>query len=277
MDSQLTAATQRLAHGIQALTDQDLGREWTWADYEGEGLRFAGLVAYGYLRELAAVIGAERTPPTIAQRILAQYNAAYRDLQAMLIGVDDTLAEQAPAEGEWPVREVLGHIVDADAGFFVTVLSNLTRHRTGMWDGERATETEYNDLLGPEEIFMAALNQPLSGLMAYHSDLHARILSHLVDITNDEVALPARYWETQIYQLRFRLQRFDAHQRQHTIQIEKTLAALGRMPTEGSRLARLLYAALADVEAQLIGAPNINPAARTEAVEAIMELAEQVK
>ncbi len=54
--------------------------------------------------------------------------------------------------------------------------------------------------------------------------------------------------------LRFRLHRFESHLRQHTIQIDKTLAAIGRAPTEVQRLNRLIYTALADAESQLIGA-----------------------
>jgi hypothetical protein len=41
---------------------------------------------------------------------------------------------------------------------------------------------------------------------------------------------------------------------QHTVQIDKTLAAIGQAPSESKRLARYLYAALADVDACLFGA-----------------------
>jgi hypothetical protein len=41
--------------------------------------------------------------------------------------------------------------------------------------------------------------------------------------------------------------------RQHTIQIEKTLHAIGHVRSENQRLLRLIFAALAQVEGALIG------------------------
>jgi hypothetical protein len=65
--------------------------------------------------------------------------------------------------------------------------------------------------------------------------------------------------------------------RQHSIQIENTLVGIGRPPTEGSRIARLLYSGLAELEGFLIGAPETAIAARAEAALTINELASEVK
>jgi hypothetical protein len=48
--------------------------------------------------------------------------------------------------------------------------------------------------------------------------------------------------------VRFRLHRFAAHLIEHTIQCEKTLAALDWRPTEGRRIARQLAALLGEIE-----------------------------
>jgi hypothetical protein len=53
-------------------------------------------------------------PLTVAQRILGQYHTACRDLQAALLGVTDEAAAQAPAEGEWSLRQALAHIIQID-------------------------------------------------------------------------------------------------------------------------------------------------------------------
>jgi hypothetical protein len=277
-DTDLAASVERLAEIMHTATDDALGRPWAWGDYDGEGVRFTALVAYGQLRELAALAAAERIggrAPSLAQRLLGDYHAAFVDLQALLIGLDEATAERAPAKDEWPVREALGHIVDADAGFYAMVRTNIERHRAGTWNGERAGEDDYIRILGPEADFIAALGQPLAGLRAFHAQLHTRILADLADISDAECGLPAKFWEGTSFPVRYRLQRFDAHVRQHTIQIEKTLEAIGRPPTEGSRLARLLYAALAAVEAGLIGAPEAALGARAEAAGTIADLADQ--
>ena len=48
--------------------------------------------------------------------------------------------------------------------------------------------------------------------------------------------------------VRFRLHRFAAHLIEHTVQCEKTLAALGWPPTEGRRIVRRLAALLGEIE-----------------------------
>ena len=57
--------------------------------------------------------------------------------------------------------------------------------------------------------------------------------------------------------IEFRLHRFDAHLRQHTIQVEKTLLAVLGFPSEAKQLVRIVCAALADVEGILIGAETM--------------------
>jgi len=58
---------------------------------------------------------------------------------------------------------------------------------------------------------------------------------------------PAGFWDG-VKPIRFRLHRFEAHYVQHTIQIDKTLEAIGRAPTEARRLVRVLYRDLVAVE-----------------------------
>jgi hypothetical protein len=281
LDSGLSQSVAQLARVLHAASDETLGRAWAWGDYAEEGVRFTAFVAAGHLRELAAVVASERVAvgraPTIAQRILAQYHQSYRDLQGLLIGIDRETAEQAPAEGEWPLRLVLQHIVEADAGFAVVVRVNLERHRNGIWDDEPLVDADYDAILGSEDAFRAQLDGPFAQLVAYHAQIHAQILADLDDISDTETLLPARFWEQATLPIRFRLQRFEAHMRQHSIQAEKTLAGIGRAPTEGRLLARLLYASLADLEGQLLGAPDLAVAQRAEASQMIAQLAAQAE
>src|SRR5258708_685683 len=99
-----TPENQALAHAVVSLagrvaawTDADLERPWEWKAYD-EGVRYALFRTMEELRELAATTSATRAgsgpPLTTAQRVLGQYHVAYRDLQAVLIGVDDALGDQ---------------------------------------------------------------------------------------------------------------------------------------------------------------------------------------
>ena len=52
------------------------------------------------------------------------------------------------------------------------------------------------------------------------------------------------------------MHRYVAHLSQHTIQVEKTLAAIGQAPTEARLLVQDLYRALGTAEGALLGAAD---------------------
>lgn len=267
-ETQLHSAVDQLAQLAQRIADPDLDRDWAWGAYDEEGIRFAFFRTYEELRELAALTAtvrqAEGRGATTAQRILAQYHAAFRDLEAALLGLDDEAGNQAPAEGEWSVRETVAHIAGADAGFYGAVSFALARARGGLPVAEIPDEA-WDDLLGhDEETFTAVMDAPLAGIRDYHAAIHRRVLDEFAGITEEELSTPSMYWEGYALGLRFRLHRFDSHLRQHTVQVDKTLEAIGRGPNEAARLLRLIYAALAEAEGVCIGAWNVGAERRRE-------------
>jgi hypothetical protein len=277
-EESLFRAVERFASKLQSVPDADLERKWTWGAYD-EGIRFAFFRSYEELRELAVKVAAERAVagPQIssAQRILAQYHLAFRDLQAALLGIGEDAAGQAPAEGEWSLKQVVAHIVDADSGFLVGVKYALDRNRRGEAPAVPSEET-WVSVLGEEGPFQAVLEGPLAGIQAYHNELHQRVLREFSGISEDELNAPALYWEGYELPLRFRLHRFDSHLRQHTIQIDKTLAGIGHPPNEAKRLLRLIYAALAEVEGLTIGAREAGSALVPDAAKTIAARADEI-
>ena len=70
------------------MSDAEMGKPWAWRMYDEEGLRFALLMTHHELRDLAVRLAAARDrAPSQAQRILAQYHQAYRDMTAVLATV----------------------------------------------------------------------------------------------------------------------------------------------------------------------------------------------
>ena len=253
LDLSLFDAVDNFTKAALAQTDPDLERPWAWGVFDSEDVRFAYFRTYEELRTLAVRTSAERdinrTAPTSARRILAQFHAAYRDLQAVLLRVDTATAERSPAEGEWSVRQALGHMVRADARFLAAVRHALDHHRAGDWNPGPIPPEVYPAVIGLVETeFDAILSGPLDKIQAYHAALHARILLDLDDITEEELELPVIYRENRPTPLRFRLHRFDSHLRQHIVQVEKTLAVVGQPQDEIHRLLRLIYAGLAEAE-----------------------------
>jgi hypothetical protein len=273
----LVLAVKRFASLVQGVPDSDLDREWAWGAYDEEGVRFAFFRTYEELCELATRTATMRSAPSTAQRILAQYHLAYRDLQAALLGVGEGTVGRAPAEGEWSVHKVVAHIVGAELGFFVAVKYALDRQRSGDGRPAEIPDEAWDTISGLDEAaFQALVEGPYANLESYYGTLHDRVVREFADIDDEELAAPSVYWEGNEMSLRFRLHRFDSHLRQHTIQVDKTLEAIGCAPNEARRLLRLVYGALADAEGATIGAWDVGRELKRAAAETITARTDEV-
>jgi DinB family protein len=273
--SSVTQAVEALVRRTVTLSDADIGREWKWGVYDEEGLRFALLMTHHELRDLAVRLAALRPARTQAQAILAQYHQAYRDLTAVLAAVRTEDLDRAPAQGEWPVREVCDHMLGAEYGFLRVCRIALERHRAGK-AGE-PTEDEWKAASAPYMAARDAATKPLAsaGIEAIRNaffDIHVRNLRELGDITDAEIDLESFFWDSAM-PIRFRLHRFEEHLRQHAIQLDKTLVGIGRSPTEAQRLVRNIYNALADVESESASADDLRAAAAATIIDRATALA----
>jgi uncharacterized damage-inducible protein DinB len=242
----VTQAVESLVRATVDLSDADMDRTWVWREYDEEGLRFVLLLAQHELRDLAVRLAAMRpAPPSQAQRILGQYHHAYRDLTGALAGVRDEDVDRVPREGEWPLREVIQHMLGAEHGFLGTV-------QYARDPGRPADEEEAGDRWPTwrKEHGYAAPDSLPGGIADVRSamfEIHRRVLRELDDLRDEELEEPAGFWDG-LKPIRFRLHRFEAHMIQHTIQVDKTLEWIGHAPTEARRLVRVLYRDLAAVE-----------------------------
>jgi hypothetical protein len=269
----LTTAVETFARTGVKYSDAGLENDWKWGDYD-EGVRFAFFLTYQELRELAAQTAIQRAidGPAItwAQRILAQHHAAYRDLCGMLVGVGEDEIDRVPFPEEWPLRVVLGHIIDAEQGFLDVIRYALERHRSG--DGRPLEMPEEDDVEDEIDYSVGTLEQILTN----YDTLHFQILHELASISDDELHMPSFFWESNPMEIRFRLHRFDAHLRQHTIQVEKTLEGIGRQSREAERLVRMIYGALGEAEGAVIGTQETNAEQWRKAAEGILKRAAEV-
>ncbi len=246
-------AVEQLVRATVGLSDTDMGRPWAWGRYDEEGLRFALLMAHHELRDLAVRLAASRVAqPTQASRILTQYHEAYRDVTAVLGCARSEDLDRAPAEGEWPAREVCAHMLGAEYGFRSVCALALARLRAG--NATEPSDDEWNGFNRPHAAERSAAIESLAaatidGIRATFATTHGLVLQGLVDIRDEELDAPAWFWDGAM-PLRFRLHRFEEHLRQHTIQLDKTLVGIGRPPTEAHRLIRNVYNALAAVESE---------------------------
>ena len=267
-DTTLTHAVEGFADLMLPLSEKDLEREWIWKDHDEEGIRFAFFVTLQELWHLAVTLAGIRAKPTPAQHILSQYHAAYVDLQAAILGLSDEDAERAPSQGEWPVQKVYAHILSTELNFTITVRYALEGHRAGHWTPQKFSDPDADRLAGiSDNEYLALIKSPLHKMAAYHWELHHVIIDEFSTITEQELDLPSAYWEETRFPIRHRLHRYEAHFAQHTVQIDKTLDAIGQAPTESKRLLRRIFAALAETEGMMIGAKKMdNTAIRATAL-----------
>lgn len=258
----LEGAVETLALAAVSLTDEQLNDDWAWRMYDEEGRRFALLQAAMELRSLAIEVEEQRAGngPTMtpSYRIAAQHQIAFRDMQGRIVGLADEYLDQAPSEGEWPVRNTIGHMMEVENAFTVAILAALRGTLNGVADADikqafddAAVAFGYPDPAVPTGGTRAVL--------AKFEALHRRVVGDLIVLTADDLATPSRFWEDERFPVRFRMHRYLAHLSQHTIQVEETLAAIGQAPTEARRLAQDLYRALGTAEGALLGAADTLP------------------
>lgn len=276
----LAAAVSYLADRTHHLNDVDLEQPYSWRAHQ-EGVRFAMLGTYHELRELAVSLAAERQrqgrPLTRTQLALGQYNSAYRDLDAVLIGVTDEMYDREPAPNEWPLRYVLGHTVATERTFFTLVHYGRARQHNEQDLPAELPDGEADRVVIPIETLREMMdNEPMDKMRAFHAGLRERALTEFADMSDAELDGISVWWEGEPYSLEYRIHRFDAHLRQHTIQAEKTLEMLGTPVNEAKRLLWLIYNALAEVENMTIGAADIGREERESLAMQICTRADEV-
>jgi hypothetical protein len=270
-----------VAADILAIREDALEREWPWIGGGEEAVRY-GMYRVYEVFERAEVDAARRlresgdgTGGRLAAALVAPATAARWDLHAVLAPLADADIDADPGGGEWSMRQTLGHIVNGQRAYGWS---------TGWWVQQRfalddpglppsVPEDFWNDLPdedGPEQ--EGSLDEIRTRLDAT-LDGSAERLAGLPEVS---LGLGAR-WSGFAVPVSFRLGRWSSHIREHTLQIDKTLAMLGRSPSEPERVLRLVFGAYGRAEAVVFGhsdadaAGEIIRAAATEAREVIAD------
>lgn len=249
----LVEARQRLDAALEALVridDSELEQPWPWRDIVTD-VRYCFYRQYEALELARAEIAPGLVAPLASQppaRPLAGAATAARwELHGLLIGLRDELLDADPGGGEWTVRQTLAHIVGGQRayGWFTAWwLAQRDRHPDEF---PAQVPDELSELLPDEsteaEGSMVEIRRRFDDIV----DLSCATLGVL---SADEMAAKAR-WAGQAVTVGFRVGRWASHIREHTIQVDKTLAMLGHQPTEVARLVRLIAAAYGRLEESL--------------------------
>jgi hypothetical protein len=246
----------RLVAALLAVPDGDLDTRWEWRNVETGDVE----LRYGFYRihelfeaaitaiDVARSGARESTGPAVPP--LAAMAAARWELHGVLVPLRDGDWDADPGGGEWTIRRTIAHIIGSQRSYGWYNAWYLTKGVVGA-EVERPSDDEFppeptdeEDGAGDPATVLARLDEIVDANAAASAGLSA-----------EAMGVSAR-WSGVPVTIDFRLGRYGSHIREHTVQVDKTLAMLDRRPTEVERLVRLILDTYGRLEASLIGRPS---------------------
>ena len=258
------ASVRRVAANLLTVPDEKLDLDWRWrATDDGDvELRYGFYAIHEYLERAAGAIAVGRAgaadedvglvgdvPLGPAVPALGSMTAARWDLHGVLTALPDEVLDADPGGGQWTVRQTLGHMIGSQLSYGWFNAWFLSRP---VPVGE-AVYPEEGDL-PPEPTEEELATGTLAEIRDRLDGIADACATAVADLPPDALDLGAR-WSGLPVSVGFRLGRYGSHIREHTVQVDKTLALLGREPSETERLVRLVLATFGRLEAQVIGRP----------------------
>jgi hypothetical protein len=247
---------------ILAIPESALEREWPWLGGGEADVRY-GIYRVHELIERAEVEAARAMQAggrgDVAVALIAPSTAARWDLHGLLVPLTDADLDADPGGGEWSIRLAMGHTINGQRAYGWS---------TAWWQ-QRGFAIDDPDLPPhvPDEIWADLPDEATAESAGTVDELRRRLdatldlsAERLAAVPDDRLGFGAR-WSGFAVPISFRLSRWSSHIREHTIQIEKTLATIGRWPTEPERLLRLTLAGYGRAEATVFGRSGPDAAA----------------
>lgn len=237
-----------LLRRLLALTDDQLEGDFWWhrRDQQDDFSRRHGLYM---LSELVLAEADRLTPMESEGTALAGHvvEAAW-DLRVRLLAVDAATVASQPKAEEWTIAQAMDHMLGSQE--FWNILFDLWLEQARRGDqlafrhrGEdiKARSSGGDQLIIEPEALIAELTELVDH--ACHNVVEVEGLGLLhepeVGFNRGPNPVPLAYYP----------RRWAAHLREHTVQVDKSLAWLGREPNEQQRIARVTAGAIGELEA----------------------------
>jgi len=244
----------RLVADLLSVPDTALDVPWRWrsTDMDDLELRYGvywiherleaaiGAIEVGRSDGRAAAIG-PAVPP------LAAMAAARWELRGALAPLSATDWDSDPGGGEWTIRRTVGHIIGGQRSYG---WYNAWYAREGVVG--RETVRPPDEVMPPEPTEDEEAAGAPSAVLGRFDDIVDANAGAAARLDAAAMRVSAR-WAGLPVTIDFRLGRYGSHIREHTVQVDKTLAMLGRQPSEVERLVRLVLATYGRLEARLVG------------------------
>lgn len=233
-----------------------LSREdWDWIGGSKQEIRYGAYRAAEALEEAetaaASLVATDDATETLAARIVGKATSARWDLLGLLLPLKDEHLDADPGNGEWPIRLVMGHVISGQRAYGWGTAWWVTNPFVA---GDPAMPPGI-----PDEMWETLPSEETAEAAGSVVDLAARFdavldlgAERLAGLPDEQLELGARWMRFPIT-IGFRLGRWSSHIREHTLQVEKTLAMLGHAPGEPQRLVRHVLSAYGRAEAAVFG------------------------
>jgi hypothetical protein len=226
LDSLSTTRAETL-DALGGLTEHDLERSVVWRGAP-QDLRFLLLQLADADDErratLAGGLAAAGLSPGGAARALADAAVLRGRTLGAIVGLPYALLDQIPTDGGWSPRAVLQHILANEQRYTIHTHYAALRWARGQ-QGEPEGPVRVPDGLLPDGVGSGLAQGPLSSVRAELLTAHAATV-RILSVLSDGQLTGATVWAGVDTDVRFRLHRFAAHERQHLIHLIKTLRGL---------------------------------------------------
>jgi len=247
------------------IPDDRLTSHWAW-DGSHVDVRYGFYRGLEMIERAAAEVGraVAAVPSTEARDAMGAATAARWDLDGLLAGLTDDDFDADPGGGEWTIRQTMGHIIGGQRGY-----AWGSAYWLSLGDQPRVGGPQR----APDELFAAMPTDDQEGEGTF-AEVRGRLhdvvdatSSRYATLTGQEMAVMGG-WSGFPVTIAFRMWRLPSHIEEHTVQVEKTLAMLGRQPTEVARLVRLISRAYGRLEQEVFGlsADEIGPPVRASSI-----------
>lgn len=254
------AALAAAAADCLAIPDSALERPFTWREVEHDvrfGLYRAAETVEAASAELELALAGAPARPAATVVTAPSTNARWA-LHGRLASLGDSSLDSVGREGEWTLRQTLGHTVGTQRGFgwvsrwWLSIPLGPDRPRQLPEDvvarADAELPSEDDEGLGSLAEIRERLDSVLDEWALRFAPLDATAL-----------AVPASYGGSPV-DIGFRLGRWGSHISEHAIQVDKTLAWLGHEPGEVERIVRDLHVAWGRLESRIWPAGSTTPA-----------------
>jgi len=220
---------------------------------EGAGVGFIFLRYPDHLEEHAVQIegflrNRFQMEQSEAQLLLRAAQRTRGDLIAATVGLsdDDLDVEPVTPAGEWPLRQILAHVILGEFYYTHIAKQSLSLFRAGE---------PYTDPERPADLLTERPGATLADLIEELDSMRAETISLLENVTDEELRAPCR-WAGIDIDLRFLILRYSMHDREHTAHLRKWRQQVGRPQTEAESLLGATWQLNGDFEGAFIGATD---------------------